>query len=252
MNDLTPEQRMAEEVAIAKAQREKELALPAGTTEVRGWVIPDRGDEALAQRLMGASVAGGRATYNFPRLMRALSYCTGFRTAIDVGAHVGFMSFWLRQIFDNLVSYEPHPLHFQCLLHNLHDVRPDCVWSTFQVALGHTAGRCGIGGKTSEKQHVNFRDSTVEMRTLDQDEWHAVDFLKIDCEGYELPVVEGAAETIRRFMPVIMVEQKEGVAKNRYGFDEQKAVSKICEIASYSVMWEMNGDFVLCPTKEKE
>jgi hypothetical protein len=34
-----------------------------------------------------------------------------------------------------------------------------------------------------------------------------VSFVKIDVEGYELPVLEGAEKTIRRCRPLILVEQ---------------------------------------------
>jgi hypothetical protein len=35
-----------------------------------------------------------------------------------------------------------------------------------------------------------------------------VDYIKVDCEGYELPILTGARETILRNRPIIVVEQK--------------------------------------------
>jgi FkbM family methyltransferase len=66
-------------------------------------------------------------------------------------------------------------------------------------------------------------DATAPVRQLDAFALEAVDFLKIDCEGYELPVVVGGEQTIRRWGPTIIVEQKPNIPQ-RYGFDQFGAV----------------------------
>ena len=53
------------------------------------------------------------------------------------------------------------------------------------------------------------------MKTLDSFAFDSVDIIKIDAEGYELPVLQGAKETISRNRPWIQVEgNKSG---ERYG-----------------------------------
>jgi hypothetical protein len=47
---------------------------------------------------------------------------------------------------------------------------------------------------------------TVRVARLDDFEFDGVSFVKIDVEGHELGVLEGAAETIRRHHPVILME----------------------------------------------
>ena len=42
-----------------------------------------------------------------------------------------------------------------------------------------------------------------------------IDFIKLDCEGYEWPAIHGGIRTIRENRPVISIEQKQGVL-NRY------------------------------------
>jgi FkbM family methyltransferase len=49
-------------------------------------------------------------------------------------------------------------------------------------------------------------ESVVEIRSLDSLSFARVDFIKIDVEGGELSVLEGAKETIHRCRPVLLVE----------------------------------------------
>lgn len=52
----------------------------------------------------------------------------------------------------------------------------------------------------------------VEMRTLDSFQFADVDFIKVDCEGFEENVLVGACDTILRCHPTIIVEQKRDFA----------------------------------------
>jgi FkbM family methyltransferase len=80
------------------------------------------------------------------------------------------------------------------------------------VALGSRNGTtemirvAGNAGHT----HVNAAAESghTEIRTLDSYDFADVDYIKIDCEGYEYEVLLGAWETIKRFRPRICVEQK--------------------------------------------
>jgi hypothetical protein len=46
----------------------------------------------------------------------------------------------------------------------------------------------------------------VRVATLDSFDLHGVGLIKIDVEGAELGVLEGAVETLRRFRPLLLVE----------------------------------------------
>lgn len=50
----------------------------------------------------------------------------------------------------------------------------------------------------------------VPIRTLDSFEIDNVGFIKYDIEGYELKAVRGSEQTIKKFYPVIVVEQNRG------------------------------------------
>jgi len=47
------------------------------------------------------------------------------------------------------------------------------------------------------------------MRTLDSFNFTEVDLIKIDCEGYEVPILNGAKETVLCNRPMMIVEQQD-------------------------------------------
>ncbi len=46
----------------------------------------------------------------------------------------------------------------------------------------------------------------VQVNTLDSHKFEDVDIIKIDCEGYEFPILKGAEQTIRNCRPVVQLE----------------------------------------------
>ena len=56
---------------------------------------------------------------------------------------------------------------------------------------------------------VNETDlKTIEVKTLDSFELKNIAYMKIDVEGFELPVLQGAVKTIKESKPFIHVEMK--------------------------------------------
>ena len=61
--------------------------------------------------------------------------------------------------------------------------------------------------------HINkdtVGNGKVQMKKLDTlgFNFDRIDYIKIDCEGYEMPIIQGGENTIKHHMPVIVVEQK--------------------------------------------
>ena len=48
----------------------------------------------------------------------------------------------------------------------------------------------------------------VPVVRLDNLNLHDINYIKIDCEGYEYRILQGAEQTIRRCRPVVVIEQK--------------------------------------------
>ena len=84
---------------------------------------------------------------------------------------------------------------------------------------------------------------TVDVVLLDDYQFTDVDFIKIDCEGYELHVLRGAEQTILNNKPVIIVEQKVGKGK-KYGYADDAAVKYLKDLGM-KVHQVISGDYIM-------
>lgn len=189
----------------------------------------------------------GRLTYQYGKYADALAWCRARRVAIDIGAHVGLWSYFMAQDFKNLVAFEPCALHRECWYKNLVDFRKDEKANAlvFECALGAAPGHVAIETRTpgSSGDTGVAGDGDIEMRTLDSFRFDVVDFIKIDCEGYEAHVLHGAVETLKRCKPCVIVEQKRDMAE-KYGLEKMEAV-KFLQGLGAKLRAETSGDYIL-------
>jgi FkbM family methyltransferase len=141
----------------------------------------------------------------------------------DVGANVGFFSLLAARLIGpkgRVISFEPLPDN----LVNLHEnvkrnqflnvqVLPLALGATneeqiFQVSERPTWGKLKSAGPDAPDKYLS--DIKVLVRRLDDLVTDGVieppDFVKIDVEGAEVEVVEGAKETLIRYRPTLIIE----------------------------------------------
>ena len=85
-----------------------------------------------------------------------------------------------------------------------------CTTGTILIASGlvpntTNTGRATFVEKLFIKKH-DFPKIQVKTKTLDSYEFTQVDFIKIDVESFELKVLQGAENTIRKHKPVMYIE----------------------------------------------
>ena len=134
-----------------------------------------------------------------------------FRTYIDVGAHNGDTSIPFVSKFKRVYAFEPNP--------ETHILIPESI-KTYPYALGdkeiETVLIIPNNGKNDDRhgstvRHTSgIRQFSVTQKTLDSFEFREVDFIKIDVEGAEMNVLNGAVNTILNWKPVVMFENKLG------------------------------------------
>ena len=150
-------------------------------------------------------------------------HITKWDVALDIGAHVGIWSMRLAEKFKRIYAFEPVPKHIECWKQNMKRFTNEhSEWENASilntVALGHengtgtmivpnttNTGRATFVEKLFIKKH-DFPKIQVATKTLDSFEFSQVDFIKIDVETFELEVLQGAENTIRKHKPTMYIE----------------------------------------------
>lgn len=210
----------------------------------QGVYLPSGEKHMVEWMTKSGEIVDGRGTYQIKKLRAAVALCRDYRTAVDVGAHVGLWSMQLQKQFGAVEAFEPVAAHRECFLQNLYakeNVRlHDC-------ALGEEEGKVSMTLDVASTGSTRIAgDGDIPLRRLDDFKLVDVDFIKLDCEGYELHSLKGGAETIERCLPVIIVEQKPGRAQ-RFGLPPTGAVQWLESTFGYRCAKEMSGDFIMVP-----
>lgn len=124
-----------------------------------------------------------------------------FRTAIDIGARYGGWSRRMEQQFQHLEAFEPRS---RWLFVYPYNIRMDKV-TLHPYGLGEQEEIVPIQGNRITLNPIH-RVEMIEIKTLDSFKISDVDFIKIDVDGYELPVLKGGTKTILKWKPIICME----------------------------------------------
>jgi FkbM family methyltransferase len=208
---------------------------------VNGVFLPDE-EEEMSKFLMADTVDGFGA-YQLHKMLTALKYVTNWRNAIDVGAHCGLWSMRLTARFKNVFAFEPIERHRECFVLNA----PEAELLPFALGAKETVVRLKKGEKSTGDTHIDPDGEYIaDVKLLDSFSIPDVDFMKLDCEGFELFVLQGGERTIDKYRPVIIVEQKPGKAK-QYGLGDTDAVTWLQQ-KGYQLRDVIAGDYILTPT----
>lgn len=136
---------------------------------------------------------------------------------VDAGANIGYMSVLAATAGAQVVAYEPNPALLPILRQNLGakgDVRPNALGARRETAVlvppDPAAHNNGLGRLGSETEPGAV---PVEVVTLDEElHGRSVSVLKIDVEGAERAVLEGAAHALqdRRVRHIIFEDHHGG------------------------------------------
>jgi len=135
----------------------------------------------------------------------ALGQVRNWRVCLDIGSNVGQWTRPLAKKFQSVICFEPNPNFRECFNKNIteHNV---LLWPFGLSDKEHNASQ---GFNSTELQMDN---GDVQCRTLDSFKLTNVDFIEIDVDGFELPLLRGATHTLLSNNPVINIEMK----RNKY------------------------------------
>lgn len=187
----------------------------------------------------------GKGTYQIKKWRACLPWIKRWRTAVDVGGHVGLWAMQMAKRFERVRAYEPVAQFRECFNRNLQGV---ANVSLLGYALGEKAGkvRMKIDPADSGGTHVDpaAESGSVPMYSLDGLMLEDVDFVKIDCEGYEHHVIAGARETLLRYQPCVIVEQKPHKLGPNFGIKGTPAVDLLKAMGAVERA-VLSGDHIL-------
>ena len=131
----------------------------------------------------------------------ALKYVTQWRVCLDIGSNIGQWTRPLAKRFQSVVCFEPNINFRECFEKNIQE-KNVLLWPYGLSDKEHKA-----------KQDFNStvlqqEDGDIDCRTLDSFGLTNVDFVKIDVDGFEVPLLNGATETLTKNNPVINIEMK--------------------------------------------
>ena len=131
-------------------------------------------------------------------------------SVIDIGAHAGSWTCELATRYPQIYAFEP--IHYQLLLNNVEALGLDNVniiaqavsntqgFQDFYVRLDNS-GDCGF-----EAHEAHTHTQYVSVTTVDAHEYMDPVGIKIDTQGHELEVLQGATRTLEQYKPTLCIE----------------------------------------------
>ena len=158
---------------------------------------------------------------------------------LDIGANIGnHCLYFARQCFAQKVfAFEPLPQTYKMLVENVRVNQLNSVIKTYNLGVSDEEGfaevaispKGNIGGTSIKK----VEGGNIKLVSIDREfNFERLDFIKIDVETFELFVLNGLIETIKRHKPIILMEIFE---KN---FEQANQI--LCNLG-YSVYEEFKG-----------
>jgi len=163
---------------------------------------------------------------------------------LDIGAYFGYYALKVRQAHGPgavVHAFEPFPRNFALLeedraLNGFGDVhihraalsdRDGTV--AFEVPPCHNGGIGHIARADAAGGEVVQVNCTTLDRFVAQEKLARVDGIKLDVEGAELSVIEGGAETLKRFRPVLLMEYNPPCL-NRLGTAPERVLERLADL----------------------
>lgn len=144
--------------------------------------------------------------------------CDPDANSIDIGTNHGIYSYWMSKYSNRVYSFEPNPILIKELKRTLPS---NCL--LIEKGLSNVKTKLKLcvpeddGLSSFEKDNVNIKklkidkkinEFEVEVCLLDDLKLSNIKFIKIDVEGHEIEVLQGAINTIKENRPRVFVEIK--------------------------------------------
>lgn len=214
------------------------------TDDYQGWCILK--DDRTLQRAIERQTRKEVEYYQIHQLSTAIKKVKKRGVAVDIGAHYGVMSYNLSKLFKEIHAFEVDLDIFYCLKENVKRFNLSTV-TAYPYGLGDKTSKVGLHKKQGKtfSTHVDLssNDCVSEIRTLDSFDIKNVDLIKIDVEGFEPAVIQGAINTIEKYKPVILYECKGH--ETRYGYARDSVLDILSPLGYKELyLWDLKNKLI--------
>lgn len=131
-------------------------------------------------------------------------YVVDFNIVVQAGGYCGIFPHKHSEAFSLVYTFEPDPLNFYCLAANC--TRENVIKA--QGALGNDNEPISlIRQNVNNRGMISVREKgLIPKYRIDDLHLPTCDLIQLDVEGYEFNILQGAANTISKYKPVIAVE----------------------------------------------
>jgi len=138
---------------------------------------------------------------------------------MDIGANIGCTAILFADLASKVYAFEAAPSTYKLLSENIALSKLPAV-ETFNIGLGEAPGETTLtfsadnrsGGFVSDQTQANAGHIVehISINTIDNLaktlQLKRLDFIKIDVEGFELKVINGAKEVLNTYQPIVVLE----------------------------------------------
>lgn len=132
---------------------------------------------------------------------------------VDIGAHIGAWGILLQEHCNHLYSFEPNIECYKVLEKNAKlypCIIPSnlAIWNKKTELNSFTENPLSYQAHTYDYLPDKCTSSSIKIKAdkLDNLITDKIDFLKIDAEGSEVHILEGASKVLTKYKPVIVIE----------------------------------------------
>lgn len=184
-----------------------------------------------------------KVAFDWAKDLRAVyPHCRAFECVVQAGGNMGVWPWLLAKKFKYVLTFEADPVCFPFLLEN---IAGTSNVEACHAALMDVASQFHM--ETIQPNNLGAQyvqpGGSVQSLTIDSLFLSSCDLIYLDIEGAEMKALQGAAETISIFKPVIAVEDN-GLS-SRFGSAKGDIEKWLAKEFGYSVVARPHRDVVL-------
>lgn len=175
-------------------------------------------------------------------LEQVYPHVTDWSVCVQAGGNCGVWPKALARRFGAVYTFEPDPLNFYCLAHNV----PEANVVKLQAAVGLSRPPVGLTGDADNcgayfVAPLAATTGAYPVLEIDSLRLRSCGLIYLDVEGYELSALESGLGTIDEFRPVICIENKGH--SERYGATREQVEAWVAK-RGYAVVARPHHDVV--------